>query len=155
MPKTDEEPLGPIFDYQLRSALDRVQPRFSAPRYARAGRLPGWHLAPVALAIAITGVLALSVSAATGKVNPAVVMNRISTAIEPTAEPSQTPEPTPKESPKAIAPVQAAPQPEPKETPEPSERPEPVQSASTPAPTPEPVDDGSVVTNPSPSPDDH
>lgn len=145
MPKTDEEPLGAAFDHQLRSALDRVQPRFSAPRYASAGRLPAWRLAPVALAIAITGILALSVSAATGTVNPSVVMNRISTAIQPVPEPTAMPGPTPTETPKAVAPIHQTTEPEPKESPEPRESPGPTPSS------PEPGDDRSES---SPSPID-
>ncbi|HVH62576.1 MAG TPA: hypothetical protein VNA65_03140 [Candidatus Dormibacteraeota bacterium] len=136
MPKTEEPDLGPNVERQLRSALDRVQPPPSLPRYQSEPARP-WRFAPLALAAALTGVVALSAFAAAGEVSPAVVMNRISTAIQ--AEPEITPVPAPSENPKAAAPEHAAtsaPQPketsEPKETPEPSERPEPSDHASPP-----------------------
>lgn len=158
MPKTDDEGLDPVLERQLRAALDEVKPRFSAPRYGVDGP-HAWRLAPVALAIAVTGVLALSLSAATGSVNPAVVMNRISTAIEPALEPSSTPTPSPEESPKAVVPAppphEATSPPEPRESPEPAEHPEPAPSSTASSPSPEPGDDHSAGSSPSPSPGDH
>lgn len=126
MPKTEEPDLGPNVERQLRKALDGVQPRHSSPRYLESRAQP-WRFAPVALAAGATGVVALSAFAATGAVTPAVVMNRISTAIQPA--PENTPPPAPAESPKAVEPDhQSTSAPEPKETPEPSERPEPEPS---------------------------
>lgn len=154
MPKTDDSELEPNLERQLRSALDRVQPRFSSPRYAGHRSTP-WRVAPIALAAGVTGVAVLSLSAAAGSLNPAVVVNRISTAIQPAAETTPTPAPVPEESPKPAPPVhQAEPAPEPTERPEPKPAPEPTEGPEPGQTTPpESGDehDGSW-SSPSPSP---
>lgn len=123
MPRTEQPDLGPNFERQLRSALDGVQPRPASPRYL-SDRARPWRFAPLALAAGLSGIVALSAFAAAGAVSPAVVMNRISTAIQ--SEPENTPAPAPPQNPKAAESEHAATSaPEPEETPEPSERPEP------------------------------
>jgi len=127
MPKTENDPLGPRFAWRLRFELDRVQPRFSPPRYATRARVSPWRFAPVALAIGITGILGLTAYAATGSANPVVWTERARSVIE-AVPPSPTPESTPTpNAPKAAPP--AAPtrgtSPEPSGSPEPRESPEP------------------------------
>jgi hypothetical protein len=137
MPKTDRDPLGPSFQWRLRSALDRIEPPPSAPRYAtaspRAARPP--RFARVALASGVTGILALTAFAATGSANPAVWTQRIVTTIKPipvVVEPSPTPEETPPPATKAVAPAVPA------HTPnaESSQRPESPDAHETPEATP-------------------
>ena len=82
--RSTDDPLGPGFEWRLRHAMDRVQPRFSSPRYAALSarsRRP-WRLAPIALAAAMAGVLALSAYAATGSANPVEWTRQAVTVIE-------------------------------------------------------------------------
>ncbi len=159
MPKTENDPLGPRFVWRLRFELDRVQPRFSPPRYATRARVSPWRFAPFALAIGITGILGLTAYAATGSANPVVWTERARSVIEavplsPTPELTQSPG-QPKANPPA-APTRGA-SPKPSERPEPSGSPEPRESPEpsdgqygsgspasstrlTPAPTPTPRD---------------
>ena len=94
MPKTDDDALGPALERRLRRELNRVQPRFSSPRYASAAhpRVRTWRLAPVALGVSLVSILALSAFVATGSANPVVWTQRVVTVIEsnppPTSEPS-------------------------------------------------------------------
>ncbi len=171
MPKTEGDPLGPSFSVRLRAELDRVRPRETGPRYAAARpRVAAFRVAPVVLAIALTGVLGLTAWATTGRTNPAVWTQRVETVINPPA-PSPTPESTPGQAQPQAAPV-AAPthkatpsheadqKPQPSATPEPRESPEPDEDQHRPGhdgrglppgahPSPTPP------SGPSPSPGDH
>jgi hypothetical protein len=97
MPKTEGDPLGPAFERRLRGELDRVQPRFSPPRYLSAGNRPlVRRFAPVALAVSVVGILALSAFAATGSPNPVVWTEHVVTVIHPIPS-SRTPSSSPHE----------------------------------------------------------
>jgi len=128
MPKTDDDALGPALERRLRRELNRVQPRFSSPRYASAAhpRVRTWRLAPVALGVSLVSILALSGFVATGSANPVVWTERVVTVIE--SNPPPTSEPSPAQ-PKA-APREGSETPEPGRTPEPTESPEPSDSHS-------------------------
>jgi len=137
MPKTDRDPLGPSFQWRLRSALDRIEPGRSTPRYATASPRVARPLrfTRVALASGVTGILALTAFAATGSANPAVWTQRIVTTIKPipvVVEPSPTPEETPPPATKAVAPAVPA------HTPnaESSQRPESPDAHETPEASP-------------------
>ena len=146
MPKTDDDALGPALERRLRRELNRVQPRFSSPRYASAAhpRVRTWRLAPVALGVSLVSILALSGFVATGSANPVVWTERVVTVIESNPPPTSEPSPAqPKAAPPAGAahtPEQRAPAtsepregsetPEPGRTPEPTESPEPSDSHS-------------------------
>ncbi|TMC53014.1 MAG: hypothetical protein E6J20_09640 [Chloroflexi bacterium] len=158
MSKTERDPLGPGFGWRLRSELDRVQPRFSTPRYLNPTKIHAWRLAPAALALALTGFLGLTAYAATGSANPAVWTERIVTVVHP-VPPTPTPEvtPTPPQPKAAPAPKASA---EPTERPEPTSRPAPTASPE-PRESPEPGDEGSgsdsndAFPTPTPTPGDH
>ncbi len=166
MPKTDDDPLGPAFEWRLRAALDRVQPRFSRPRYANAtGRVHAWRVAPMALAAGLAGVLVLSASAVTGSANPAVWTSRIVTAIEasPTMQATPVPEPTAvPQAPKAV-PAQAtsqapgheaSPKPDPSDRAYPTGRPEPSDDEGGSSYRPRPSGSPSGYGSPNPTPRD-
>ena len=138
MPKTDDDALGPALERRLRRELNRVQPRFSSPRYASVAhpRVRMWRLAPVMLGVSLVSILALSGFVATGSANPVVWTQRVVTVIE--SNPPPTSEPSPAQ-PKAAPPAGAAHTPEPQapatsepregsETPEPGRTPEPTES---------------------------
>src|SRR5256885_16182744 len=73
MPKTEGDPLGPEFARRLRGEMDRIEPRFSSPRYLGASRRRvTWRLAPAALALSLVAILGLTAYAATGSPNPVV-----------------------------------------------------------------------------------
>ncbi len=138
MPKTEHDPLGPEFSRRLRGELDRVQPRFSPPRYLSAsGRPVTWRLAPAILGVSLVGILALSLFAATGSPNPIVWSERVVTVIHPNAA-TPTPSPTPQDhrGAPAATPSQKDNRPS---SPEPSERPEPTKQ-SEPTEQPEPTE---------------
>jgi len=144
MPRTEQDPLGPGFEWRLRHALNRVQPRFSTPRYASgpAPSVRSWRLAPAALALGLVGVLSMSAYAATGSPNPAVWTRQAVTVIQsaghaPATVPGTEATPPPvKASPHAgvgTAPThtpeqESTPRPEPSDSPRPSSRPEPSDS---------------------------
>lgn len=102
MSKTDD-PLGPGFEWRLRTALNRVQPPHSAPRYQSAHaagtlRTLALRAAPL-VAVAVAGLL-LTAYAATGSPNPVIWTQNAASAItsithgpepSPTAEPSSAP----------------------------------------------------------------
>jgi hypothetical protein len=134
MPKTEGDPLGPAFERRLRGELDQVQPRISSPRYLTAGiRPPVRRFAPVALAVSVVGILALSAFAATGSPNPVVWTEHVVTVIHPNPS-SQPPSPSPDEhqgGPGATPSQEGEHRgsPEPSERAEPSQQPEPSESA--------------------------
>ncbi|HEV2414503.1 MAG TPA: hypothetical protein VGX27_06815 [Candidatus Dormibacteraeota bacterium] len=150
MRNTDPGELDSGLKARLRAELDRIRPPATPPRYLASGwSFRTWRLAPVALAVAITGILALSAVAATGSPNPVVWSQRVQTVINP-----PSPSPNYEESP---APAQShteeqAPAAH-QESPEPTERPEPAESPG-PAESPEPSGDHSNETA-TPSPGDH
>lgn len=165
MPKTERDPLGPSFQWRIRSALDRIEPPPSAPRYAIASPRAARPLrfARVGLASGITGILALSAFAATGSANPAVWTQRIVTTIRPippVVEPSPSPEQTPPPATKAVAPAvpahtpnaQASQQPE---GPDAHETPEATPRSGSPEPSPGEGDHSNSGdhSRPSPSPE--
>ena len=129
MPKTENDGLGPAFEWRLSAELDRVRPRWSSPRYLNSPphRVGAWRVAPAGLVVGVIGILALSAYAATGSANPVVWEERIVTTIQPLAVP-QTPvspaNPTPAQR-------EVAPAPEPtshdESSPRGSESPEPSQ----------------------------
>jgi hypothetical protein len=149
MPNTDPARLHPALIARLRSELNRVRPPDGEPRYlASPTPIRAWRLAPVMLAIAFTGILALTAVAATGSPNPAVWTNRVETVINPPAQtPSPEAEPAAGSERTPAAPSTHGP------TSPPSERAEPAGSPEH--ESPEPSDDPGSP-NPSPSPpDDH
>ena len=162
MSKTEDDPLGPAFTWRLRSALDRVVPPHTPPRYLSASiaRPAPFRFAPAALAAAVAGVVALGAFATTGSANPIVWTQRAAASIEsaghaPAASPSPSPEtesPRPVVAPPTHAPEhEASPQPEPSEAPERPSSPEPSSS-------PKPDGDGgsgSPEPSASPSPGSH
>jgi hypothetical protein len=128
MPKTERDPLGEGFDWRLRAELNRIQPRFSSPRYLSpdAHRIGTWRLAPAGLALGIIGILGLSAYAATGSANPVVWTQRIVTTIEPNVvEPPPTPTSNPTPTQRGVAPAATQGGDEPSPRAEPSERAEP------------------------------
>jgi len=150
MSKTDPDEIDPLLKARLRAELNAVRPPSSLPRYATAGPpIRAWRLAPVALAIAFTGILALTAFAATGSPNPAVWTNRVETVINPPS-PSSAPESESTGEPRIGSPAAPTHRPtaEPSEQPEPANTPEPTESTE-PAQSPEPSDDHQ---SPSPSP---
>jgi len=84
MRKSDFDALTPGQQWRLRIALDRVMPPFSPPRYQawRTSVVRTWRFAPMTLALALTGVLAMSAYAATGSANPAVWGQRAESTIQ-------------------------------------------------------------------------
>ncbi len=159
MPKTDRDPLGPSFQWRLRSALDRIEPGHPTPRYATVSTraLSPLRFTRLALASGVAGILALTAFAATGSANPAVWTQRIVTTIQPnpTAEPSPTPEGSPTPATKAVVPAvpahtpdgESSPRPESPETPEATPQPE------SPQPTSGDGDHSGSGTDPTPSPE--
>jgi hypothetical protein len=145
MSKTDPEELDPLLKARLRATLSALRPPRSLPRYATpVPPLRAWRFAPLVLAIAFTGILALTAFAATGSPNPAVWTNRVETVINPpSVSPSPEAEPTQSES------EQAPGAPAHKPTPQPTERAEPTSSPER--ESPEPTEDNPSP-NPSPSP---
>ena len=137
MPNIDPGGLDSRLKARLRAELDRIRPPDTPPRYLSSGwSFRTWRLAPVALGVAFTGILALSAVAATGSPNPVVWSQRVQTVINP-----PSPSPTNEESP---APAQSHTEEQApaghQESPEPSERPEPSESPG-PAESPEPSGD--------------
>src|ERR1700746_4121478 len=136
MPKIDPDGLHPTLIARLRAELNRVRPPHVEPRYLTSpAPIRAWRLAPVMLAIAFTGILALTAFAATGSPNPAVWTNRVETVINPpspTPSPESEARPSPSQAGPTTAPVHrpAAP---PKESAEPTNAPE--------HESPEPADD--------------
>jgi hypothetical protein len=154
MSKTDPGGLHPTLIARLRAELNRVRPPDAEPRYLTSSApVGGWRLAPVMLAIAFTGILALTAFAATGSPNPAVWTNRVETIISPPS-PSPSPEAEPTQSHSQGVP--AAP-PAHRPTAPPTESAEPTSSPEHESPQP---NDDHDSPNPSPSPssspsDDH
>jgi hypothetical protein len=165
MPKTERDPLGPSFQWRIRSALDRIEPPPSAPRYATASPRAARPLrfARVGLASGITGILALTAFAATGSANPAVWTQRIVTTIKPipvVVEPSPTPEQTPPPATRAVAPAVPAhtpnaPTSEQPKGPDAHETPEATPKSGSPEPSPGEGDHSNSGdhSHPSPSPE--
>jgi hypothetical protein len=159
MPKTERDPLGPSFQWRLRSALDRIEPGHATARYAEPSTraLSPLRFTRLALASGVAGILALTAFAATGSANPAVWTQRIVGTIRPSpiAEPSPTPAESPTPSTNGVVPAvpahtptgEASPRPESPETPEATP-----QSAS---PSPTSGDGGHSGSggDPSPSPE--
>lgn len=142
MPNTDPDDLHPTLIARLRAELDRVRPPHTMPRYAISPPPIGaWRLAPLILAIAFTGILALTAFAATGSPNPAVWTNRVETVIHP-----PSPSPTPEEQP---APTQPPAAPAAAPTHAPTHRVQPTSSPEHESPEPE---DGHGSPRPSASP---
>lgn len=145
MSKTDPDGLHPTLIARLRAELNAVRPPRAEPRYLESpAPIRAMRLAPVILAIAFTGILALTAFAATGSPNPAVWTNRVQTVINP-----PSPSPSPEDEPTASSPRPAAAPPTHKPTAGPTETAEPTSSPEH--ESPEPGDDHQAP-NPSPSP---
>lgn len=155
-PKTDDELLGPAFRWRLRATLDRVEPKYSSPRYQTVAgwSYRTWRIAPAMLAAALGGVVALSV-ASTGSVNPVVWTEHAGTIFIPSTH-------EPEGNPGGGAPAQNPPSQQPKAAPtqpaHPAENSSPKGSGEaegTPRPTqsPEPTDErpGGSSSNPTSS----
>lgn len=152
MPKTEGDPLGPGFVWRLRMVLDRVEPRFSTPRYLDPHPVRSWRLAPKALMVGVTGVLVLTLFAASSKSTPGDIEHRILTTIQANQAPTP-PEDNPSPPAKAAPPVAVNHPAAPKETAQP--RPEPSDHAEapySPRPAATPTPDGESHSTPSPSP---
>src|SRR5690242_12234796 len=88
----NDDPLGPGVESRLRAELDRVQPRFGAPRYLSSRRRPvAWRFAPAVLVASVISMLALSAYVATGSPNPSDWGHDVVTIIQAG---STTPTPT-------------------------------------------------------------
>lgn len=152
MSNTDPGGLGPGLKARLRAELDRIRPPATPPRYLASGwSLRAWRLTPVALALAFTGILALTAVAATGSPNPVVWSQRVQTVINP------PPSPTNEESPSAPQSHTEGQAPAQQESPEPAEAHEagsPVQPTESPEPAQEHSGEGSSEPSPSPTPAD-
>jgi hypothetical protein len=153
MPIGERDQLGPGFEWRLKAVLDRVvpPPRLSSPRYQSASVSFRRHaLAPALLAIAMSGLLALSATAATGSPNPAVWEQKAATTIHSVSHAQSSPATDQKPSPaatRATGGAQVAPaprtlthavRPEGSPTPEPSGR---HHESSWPVPTASPHHD--------------
>lgn len=135
MSKIDPDGLHPTLAARLRAELDRIHPPHGEPRYLTSrARVRTWRLAPVALAAACMGVVALTAFAATGSPNPAVWTNRVETVINP-----PSPTPSADESPSPSQPAAPAAAPAHNPTAEPTEQAEPTSSPEH--ESPEPSDD--------------
>ncbi len=166
MPKTEDNPLGPLFEERLRAELDGVNPRFSSPRYLLPNRVGTRRFAPAALAIGLAGIVGLTAYAATGSTNPAVWTERAKSVIQaapPSSESTPSPakpQAVPPAAPAHQSPAEPSERPEPTEQPEPSSSPEPRESPE-PSQSPEPSSDHSGAgssgesVKPSPTPADH
>lgn len=161
MPSTDPEGLDPGLKARLHAELDRIRPPAAVPRYMRASSaVRAWRLAPVVLAGAFVGILALTAAAATGSPNPVVWTQRVQTVMHPTS-----PSPEVEESPAApqshaeeVTPPAQHESPEPSAQPEPregAETPNPAQPAESPEPSGDHSGDGSPEPSPTPTSDDH
>jgi hypothetical protein len=154
-----EHPIAPGFEWRLKVALDRVTPPSGPPRYAMAQpSVRPWRLAPIALAGALTVLLALTVTAATGSANPIVWTQRAASTIKSVGHAPEA-SPSPDESHSSTAP---APSSSHESATEASAGAEPADPEESPRPTstssPIPTDDHhseSGSTNPSRSPNDH
>ena len=142
--------LEPRLEERLRNELDRVQPRFSSPRYMAASHRPVlWRVAPAVLAAAILGMVGLTAYA--GSPNPAVWTERVVNVVHPSTS-SPTPEQIPTQNPLNPAPSQA---PEHHQSPEPSEKPEPTEApepSGSPEPRESPEPSGSPEAHQTPEP---
>ncbi len=156
---TDPDGLDPRLEWQLRSALDKVQPRHSPPRYERAaGGGRRWGAAQGVLAAGIAGLMILTLLAAASSRSIDLqhrIVNTFQSATEPSPRSEASPSPAPDQVQQPAPPAEeSSPRPEPSDSPEPTERPEP--GGSQPVPTsPEPTDDHSGSTPASPTPSDH
>ena len=137
--------IDPRLEERLRDELDRVQPRWSSPRYLSAGHRPVlWRLAPAVLAAAVLGIVGLTAYA--GSPNPAVWTRHVVNVLHPST-PSPTPEQAPTQEPLKPAPTQ---EPEQNHSPEPSEKPESTEEPE-PSGSPEPRESPEPSASPEPS----
>ena len=133
MSRIDPEGLHPTLIARLRAELDRARPLHTAPRYATSpAPIRAWRLTPLILAIAFTGILALTAFAATGSPNPAVWTNRVETVINP-----PSPSPTPEDEPAASQPATATAAPTHRPTDAPTHQAQPTSSPQHGSPDPE------------------
>ncbi|HYL07669.1 MAG TPA: hypothetical protein VEU76_03920 [Candidatus Udaeobacter sp.] len=159
MPKSDPDGLDPRLRWQLRSALDRIQPPDSAPRYRlEQPAVRGRGIAPGLFAAGVAGLLVLTLLAAASARSIDLqhrIVNTIQSATESTPTPTeQSPSPSPSPTPQVA--VQVPPSSSPNrshaaQSPEPSDRPDSGESHSSPSPW---GGHGSYP-SPSPTPGDH
>ena len=154
MPTTDGDSLGPTLRWRLHRELDRVQPRFSPPRYRSAGPslVRTWRFAPAALGVSLVSILALSAFLATGSANPVVWTQHVVTVIESNPTPSPEASPVQPKAAPQVGPVHVPQHQAPvtSQPPEHSETPEP-RPSSEPSESPEPSDDHSGSGNSGPT----
>ena len=145
MSNTDPDELHPTLSARLRAELDSVRPPHTVPRYAISPPpVRAWRLAPLILATAFTGILALTAFAATGSPNPAVWTNRVETVIHP-----PSPSPTHEDQP---APTQPPAEPAAAPTHAPTDKAQPTSSPGHESPEPEDGHGSPRPASPSPSP---
>jgi len=132
MPSAEDEELR----RGLTTALDKVQPPYSTPRYLAVRPRPlAWRLAPAVLAVTALSALVISAYAGTGSPNPVVWTEKVVNVVQPPAS-SPTPEQT-QQSPSGKPAPSHAESPEPAQSPEPRESPEPSDDHdSSPSPPP-------------------
>lgn len=155
---TDPDGLDPRLEWQLRSALDKVQPPHSRPRYQETPEgVRRWGAAQAVLAAGIAGLMILTLLAAASS-RSIDLQHRIVNTFQSATEPSPRTEAGPSPSPLQVQPAppaeESSPRPEPSASPEPTERPEPGDSQPVHA-SPAPTDDHSGWTSASPAPGDH
>ncbi|HYL07606.1 MAG TPA: hypothetical protein VEU76_03600 [Candidatus Udaeobacter sp.] len=162
MPKTDPDGLDPRLKWQLRSALDRIEPLNSSPRYLQGQpAVRGRGIAPGIFAAGVAGLLVLTLLAAASARSIDLqhrIVNTIQSATDPT--PTPLPEPSPSPSPTPQVAVQAPPsgspaKSHPTESPEPSDRPDSGETRTSPWATPSPWGQHGSYGSPSPTPGDH
>lgn len=160
MPKTDDGPLGPRFESQLRASLDRVRPPYGSPRYTESPEVRHWGFAPTAFAAGVAALLVLALIAAGASSRAIDLQHRIVNTIQsatqsgPSPATEESPSPSPAQAAPALPAEHATAQPEPGESPEPTQQAEPPDSASSTA-SPEPSDNHEGSPSPSPTPTDH
>lgn len=156
---TDPDGLDPRLEWQLRSALDRVQPRHSPPRYQQAPEgARRWSAAQGVLAAGIASLMILTLLAAASSRSIDLqhrIVNTFQSATEPSPRTEASPSPSPVQVQQPAPPAEeSSPQPEPSNSPEPTERPEPGDSQPV-RTSPEPTDGHSGSASASPTPSDN
>ncbi len=121
----NDDSLDPELRFRLRTELDQVQPRHSAPRYLTAHSRPiAWRFAPAVLVASVISMLALTAYVATGSPNPADWGHDVVTIIQSSST-TPTPAATPTTAPVVRPSPTSTPQQKPTQKPVEHESPEP------------------------------
>jgi hypothetical protein len=157
MPNTEHHRMDPGFEWRLKTALDRITPPPSAPRYTSIsmGRVRPWRVAPVLLVGATAILLALTATATTGSPNPAVWTSDAGSTIGSVAHASPSPTPSPAPPPAAVRKAAPAPTHQPEHHTSPTAEPSGHYDDSPrpqPSPSPSPSEDHFGSSSPSPWP---